>query len=107
MFTQPRAALNKRLANHLRASLFGDAKRVDLVEVADVNEALVRVAAGEGIAITNPLFADLGVKNVVFRRLEDPAPELEYGVVWLEAGTAPFVADFVELARELSGAATS
>jgi DNA-binding transcriptional LysR family regulator len=107
VFTLSRAALNRPLANHLRASFFDGTKHDDLVEIADVTEALVRVAAGEGITMTNPMFAELDISNVSFRRLEDPVPELEYGAVWLEASTVPFVPDFVELARELSATANN
>jgi DNA-binding transcriptional LysR family regulator len=105
-FTWPRQ-LNPRLVDHWRTSFFGEEKHEDLVEIGDMTETLVRVAAGDGITITNPMVAALDMTNVVFRRLEDPVPEFEYGVVWLEPSASPFVSDFVKVTRELTRAATN
>jgi hypothetical protein len=48
------------------------------------------------------VFAELEPSRVAFRRLEDPAPEFEYGLVWLEPFVTPLAKAFVELACELS-----
>jgi DNA-binding transcriptional LysR family regulator len=97
-----RRDLNPLFVDHLRDSVFGDEKHDGLVEFADIMEGLVHVAAGEGIMITNPMVAGLDIANVVFRRLEDPVSEFEYGVAWLESSAVPLVSDFVELIRELT-----
>jgi len=104
VFTWPRD-LNPPLVDHMRAVFFGEAQHERLVEIADGTEALVRVAAGKGITMTNPMVADgLDIRTVVIRRIEDPAPEFEYGLTWLESNETPYVHDFVAVARELTTA---
>jgi DNA-binding transcriptional LysR family regulator len=102
VFTWPRD-LNPTLVDHLRTAFFGETQHAHLVEIADGTEALVRVAAGDGITMTNHMVAEgLDIRSVEIRRIEAPAPEFEYGLVWLESNETPFVHDFVELAREIT-----
>jgi DNA-binding transcriptional LysR family regulator len=98
-FIWPRE-LNPVLGDHLRATFFGDRVHDNLIDVADVTEMLIRVAHGEGITITNPSVVALDIKNLVFRRLEEPPPVFEYGFVWLDASASPFVGDLVALAPD-------
>jgi DNA-binding transcriptional LysR family regulator len=100
LFTWPRD-LNPTLADHIRATYFGDNTHDHLIELADVTETLMRVASGEAIALISPSVTSLDISNVVFRRVAEPAPSFEYGLFWLEPPIARFVAQFVELASEL------
>jgi DNA-binding transcriptional LysR family regulator len=100
-FAWPRD-LNPPLVDHMRALFFGETKHDGLIEIGDMTEMLLRVAAGEGVTITNPTVVGLEMSNVVIRKFEDPAPQFEYGVVWLEPCASPFVPDLVALAREFA-----
>ena len=94
--------LNPPLVDHLRTSLFGGVEHPRLVEVAENTDLLMHVGAGEGIAAVDPSLVELEISNVAFRRLEDPAPEFDYGLVWLDSAISPFLTWFLELAREVA-----
>jgi DNA-binding transcriptional LysR family regulator len=100
-------SFNPVFVDHLNEMLFGQTRHDRLIEVSDLNETgrLCRVAAGEGISVVDPSVLSLGISEVEFRRLEDPAPEIEYGIVWLDSSASPFVASFVELADRLAAPA--
>jgi DNA-binding transcriptional LysR family regulator len=100
----PRSA-NPVLVDHLHRVLFGEAghplSRV-VPEIAQGN-LLLLVAQGQEITVTtDPWDTDLGVQGVVFRRLEDPVPLIEYGIVWLDSAASPFLSDFILLAGALA-----
>jgi DNA-binding transcriptional LysR family regulator len=105
----PRSA-NPTLFDHLRSMLFGDDAPSTSVEVPDLAESdrLQLVAEGRGVAVTVfPTPADLAGRRIVFRPLEEPAPVVEYGIVWLEPGVSPLLPAFVDLARDISTLAPS
>jgi DNA-binding transcriptional LysR family regulator len=97
--------LNAPLVDGIRAAFFGEVRHEDIVEIADVTEILARAAAGEGIAITNPMAGGLDITNIVVCRLERPEPVFDYGFVWLEPTAVHLVDDFMGFARELTAAA--
>ncbi|MFL5799245.1 MAG: LysR substrate-binding domain-containing protein [Actinomycetota bacterium] len=100
----PRSA-NPVLIDHLHRVLFGEAghpqSRV-VPEIAQGNRVLM-VAESQDFTVTaDPWDTDLGVQGVVFRRLEDPVPLIEYGIAWLDSPASPFLPQFLQLARELA-----
>lgn len=98
-------AFNPPLIDQVHHILFGDERPDRTIEVADLSDAsrLVRVAGGEGIAVIFcPSVAELTIEGVVFRRLEDPVPQLEYGIAWFDSAISPYVRPFVDVARELA-----
>jgi hypothetical protein len=38
----------------------------------------------------------------VFKRLEEPPLELEYGIAWFDATASPYVEAFVRIAQEVA-----
>jgi DNA-binding transcriptional LysR family regulator len=103
-------SFNPSLLELVHARTFGEGPPRRIIEVADLSETsrLVRVAAGEGITVTvSPALAELEMANIVFRRIEDPAPDLEYGIAWFDNAASKFVHPFVEVAREIAAAARS
>jgi DNA-binding transcriptional LysR family regulator len=99
-------SFNPALLELMHEKVFGDDGPRRSIEVADLSDTsrLVRVAAGEGITVMIwP--AELAIANIAFRRFEEPAPEFEYGIAWLDNAVSPFVQPFVDLARELAAAA--
>ena len=95
---------NPDVIDPFRDAIFGDDRPLSTIEVPDLADTtrLARVAAGEGFTIIVSAGVELlTISNVVFRRLEDPVPELEWGLAWVDNAASPFVHPFVELAREL------
>jgi DNA-binding transcriptional LysR family regulator len=96
---------NPELMRHIHRLLFGDVEHPSLVETSDLTQTtrLSLVArSGEYAGLALPSDKELGVPGVVYRRLEAPAPTLEYGVVWLDKHTSASVPQFVRVARELA-----
>jgi DNA-binding transcriptional LysR family regulator len=100
-------AFNPELMDHIHRSLFGEGPHPALVEASDLTQTtrLSLVARDDELAgIALPSDIDLGVPGLVYRRVEEPAPAIEYGIVWLENAASPAVPHFVQLARELAAA---
>jgi DNA-binding transcriptional LysR family regulator len=98
---------NPELMSHIHRALFGDRPHPDLVEAPDLTQTtrLSLVARDERAAgVALPSDVDLGVPGLVYRRVEDPAPTIEYGILWLENGVSALVPRFVQLTRELAAA---
>jgi DNA-binding transcriptional LysR family regulator len=96
---------NPVLIDHLHRLLFGDAGHPLPRTFLDLTEGnrVLQVAQGREVtAILNPWVTELGVRGVVFRRLEDPAPLVEYGIAWFDSGPSPFLAEFISLAHTLA-----
>jgi DNA-binding transcriptional LysR family regulator len=94
------------LATHINRLLFDRDEHPSVVETADLSQAtrLSKIAQGPTYAgIALPSDMELDVPGLVYRRLEEPAPLLEYGVGWLSDHISPFVPSFVEVARSLGG----
>ena len=100
--TLPRT-FNPTLMDHIHRSLFGDRKHPSLVEVPDLSEItrLARLAHSEQlIGLGLPAEADLRIPGLVHRRVEDPVPVVEYGLVWLDQYASPFATRFIESVRD-------
>lgn len=98
----PRSA-NPRLHTYLHDELFDGARHPRPVDVTEASEAgrLLLVARGAGITVTT-FPTELDLTNVVFRRLEDPVPLLDYGIAWFEPAASDLVPELLEVAREMA-----
>jgi DNA-binding transcriptional LysR family regulator len=97
-------SVNPTLIDHFRRSLFGDSGHPPFVEISDFTDAsrLQHVAQGRGLAMVLAPTAREHFPDVVFRRVEDPAPMMEVGLAWFDLHVSSLVPSFVDLARELS-----
>jgi DNA-binding transcriptional LysR family regulator len=96
-------SINPLLADHVSRILFG---RVDhqWFSVSDVGARRLELAA-EGAWITPvafPIERTLPIPGLVYRRVEDPAPTLEYGLLWFDDHVSPSLEAFLTLAREIA-----
>jgi DNA-binding transcriptional LysR family regulator len=99
--------LNPEVMDHVHRLLFGGAQHPALIEAPDVMQTtrLSLVARDdELVAIALPSDIELHVPGLVYRRVEEPAPTLEYGIVWIENHASAVVPQFVGLTRELAAA---
>jgi DNA-binding transcriptional LysR family regulator len=96
---------NPDLMAHIHRLLFGELDNPSLVET-DLSTARLSLVARstERAGVALPSDMELHVPGLVFRRVEAPAPTLEYGIVWLEMYSSPFVPAFLEVAREVAAA---
>jgi DNA-binding transcriptional LysR family regulator len=94
--------LNPTLVDHLHHLLFGE-EHPHLIEHAETSETalLLRVAENGGLAAVWASVAELGIRGVVTRPVEEPAPEVEYGLIWFDMHASPHVSEFVDFARGL------
>jgi DNA-binding transcriptional LysR family regulator len=113
----PRAALREEpfialpsaadpiVVDDVHRTLFGDGEPPNLVESSDGAE-LTRVALvlqGKGLSATFlPAISELHIPGVAYRRIEEPAPFVEHGIVWVETTATELVSAFVDVARELA-----
>jgi DNA-binding transcriptional LysR family regulator len=102
-------SINPEMIDHLHRLLFGSAGRPPhAVTVPELEEAgrFAHVAQGRGIGITGypGLTAEAHFPGIVFRPLDEPTPSLEYGVVWSNTPSSPFVPAFLEVAEEVAEA---
>jgi DNA-binding transcriptional LysR family regulator len=99
----PRSA-NPRVADHVFLSVFGRLDPPNITEIADVgSERLWHVAQERGLALVAvPLERLHPIPGVVYRRIEDPVPTIEYGLVWFDEPAMDGLASFIDLARELA-----
>lgn len=100
--TLPRT-FNPTLMDHIHRSLFGDRKHPSLIEVPDLSgiTRLARLAHSEQlIGLGLPAEADLRIPGLAHRRVEDPVPVVEYGLVWLDQYASPFATRFIESVRD-------
>lgn len=101
--TWPRS-VNPLLMDHVNDVLFGGT-HPDAVEVCDVTQGsrIAQVIRGVApAAIGLPEEAELRVPGVVYRRMEEPSPIVEYGIAWPDATVTPFVRAFIDVAGELA-----
>ena len=98
----PRTA-NPPLAEHVYRALFGRPDPPNLVELNDVRGRFRFVAEGAGITpISIPTESRIPVPGVVFRRVEEPVPTIEYGLLWFDDRMSSGLSAFLELAREIA-----
>jgi DNA-binding transcriptional LysR family regulator len=99
-------SLNPRLLDHVHREVFGVPQHPNRIEVADAVDAGSRallVAQGMGIAVDalHVPSGDLPTKPaVVYRRIEDPPPLIEHGLIWFEEELSPVASSLVDVARE-------
>ena len=97
------SSFNPTLMDHIHRSLFGDRKHPSLIEVPDLSEItrLARLAHSKQlIGLGLPAEADLRIPGLAHRRVEDPVPVVEYGLVWLDQYASPFATRFIESVRD-------
>lgn len=98
----PRSA-NPPLADHVNLALFGSTQPPHPVHLNDVGGRFQLVAQGVGITpVAIPTETSLSRPGVVYRQLEDPAPTIEYGLVWLDDHRTPTLTAFLRIAREIA-----
>jgi DNA-binding transcriptional LysR family regulator len=100
--TLPRTS-DPRLMDHIHRSLFGDRDHPSLIEVPDLNDVtrLARLARSEQlIGLGLPAEADLRIPGLAHRRVEDPVPIVEYGLVWFDEHASPVAATFIDSVRD-------
>lgn len=101
---------NPELMTYIHRSLFGDGGPPSLVETADLSQTtLLSIVAQSddqaGIALPSDM--ELNVPGLVYRRVEEPVPVLESGLVWLEPDAPPLVPELVRVAREFAASQQS
>jgi DNA-binding transcriptional LysR family regulator len=99
-------SINPPLFDRIHLSLIGRTSHPKAVEISDVGTARFRLVA-EGLGLTPvavPMESLLPIPGVVYRRVEQPLPTIEYGLLWFEDHVSPGVLSFLEIAREVSGA---
>jgi DNA-binding transcriptional LysR family regulator len=100
----PRNA-NPTVTDDIHRSLFGEVEPPHLLEVADVSETtrLQLVADGKGVTLSSlSLARGRGVPGVVFRRIAEPCPTIECGVVWFDAHLSPLIRSFLQVVEEVA-----
>ena len=100
--TLPRTS-NPTLMDHIHRSLFGDREHSSLIEVPDLNQAtrLARLASSEGmVGLGLPAEAELRIPGLSHRRVEDPVPLVEHGLVWFDEHASPFAVRFIDSVRD-------
>jgi DNA-binding transcriptional LysR family regulator len=98
----PKAA-NPPLADHVYLSLFGQTDPPNPVHLNDVGGRFRLVAEGAGITpVAVPTETLIPRPGVVYRRLEDPAPTIEYGLLWFDDHVSPGLAALLRLARDIA-----
>jgi len=96
--------LNPRFADHVLRSMFGRTDPPNLVEVSGIGaNRFTLVAEAVGItAVAVPMEALLPIRGVVYRRIADPTPTIEYGLLWFDDHISPALPAFLELARGIA-----
>jgi DNA-binding transcriptional LysR family regulator len=99
-------SVNPALLDHVHLALFGTSEHPSLEEISDtaLSSRVSLVGKGAVLSIGFEPEADLKAPGVVFRSVEDPKPELEYGLVWSDASASPIVGRFVDVARSIAEA---
>jgi DNA-binding transcriptional LysR family regulator len=99
--------VNPGVLDHVHRDVFGTTHHPDLEEISgtDLSSRASLVASASVLSIGFENEAELQAPGVVYRSVEDPRPELEYGLVWSDAGASPSVQSFVEVGRSVLEAA--
>ena len=100
--------LNPEILGHMHRLLFGESEHPQAEEMAQpgVGPRLESVASGEKVTVVPrpPNIDDFLSAGVEVRRLDEPAPLIDHGVVWGRRQVSPYVDAFVEVAREVAAA---
>jgi len=96
--------LNPPAAEEVFRSLFGTSLPPNPVETSDAGTNRFKpVSEGVGIGVVGfPMEALLPIRGVVYRRVADPSPTIEYGFLWFDDSPSPALPAFVEFAREIA-----
>jgi DNA-binding transcriptional LysR family regulator len=97
-------SVNPPLADMVHRALLGRIDHPNAVDISDIGSSRFRLVA-DGVGITPvavPTETLLPIQGVVYRRVEEPAPTLEYGLLWFEDYVQPALAAFLEIAREIA-----
>lgn len=96
-------SVNPPLADYVYRELFGQAEPPNAVELDNVRGRFGLVAQGAGITpVSIPTETAVELSGVVFCRIEDPVPTIEYGLIWFDDHTSPMLSGFLEIAREVA-----
>jgi hypothetical protein len=102
--------VDPQLTDQIYLGLFGILEHPGMVEPGDVTDTTRLLLVKEGRGVTATVYrslADLQIPGLVFRRVEEPAPMIEHGILWQEENVSPFVSEFVSVARHFAeGSAT-
>jgi DNA-binding transcriptional LysR family regulator len=98
-------SVNPPLADLVNRALLGRIDHPNEVDISDIGSARLRlVAEGVGISpVAVPTEALLPIRGVVYRRVEEPAPTIEYGLLWFDDYVQPALSAFLEIARGIAG----
>jgi DNA-binding transcriptional LysR family regulator len=96
--------LNPPAVEEVSRSLFGTSLPPNPVETSDAGTNRFKLVS-EGVAIGVvgfPMEALLPIRGVVYRRVADPSPTIEYGLLWFDDSPSPALPAFLEFAREVA-----
>ena len=100
----PRSA-NPSLADHVYEALFGREEPPRPVHINDVAGRFPLVAEGLGVsAVAIPTETAVPRPGVVYRRFDEPEPNIEFGLLWFDDHLSPSLEAFLRLAREMAQA---
>ena len=95
--------INPLLADHVSWLLFGRADQPWVDVVDGLSRRLELVAEGAGITpVAFPIERLLPVPGVVYRPISEPAPTLDYGLLWFDDHASPGLMAFLDLARDIA-----
>lgn len=97
-------SVNPPLADMVHRALLGRIDHPNTVDISDIGSSRFRLVA-DGVGLTPvavPTETLLPIQGVVYRRVEEPAPTLEYGLLWFEDYVQPALAAFLAIAREIA-----
>jgi DNA-binding transcriptional LysR family regulator len=90
------------LVGHIHSLLFGAAEHPDKVEVPDGTELTraLLVAEGKGVGVITYPLTKLRIRGIAVRRIEEPAPVVEFGIAWRQGDLSSFAREFLAIADE-------
>ena len=98
--------INAPLLDCMFDLLFGRPEPPDPVRLSSFGSRLHHAAQGAGVsAVFVPAEPMLQLPGLVYRRLEDPVPTFEYGLLWFEDRRSPALDAFLELASRVASEA--
>jgi DNA-binding transcriptional LysR family regulator len=98
--------VNPRLFDCMFSLLFGQPEPPDPVRLSSFGSRLQLAAEGRGLAgIFVPAEPIFSLPGLVYRRLEDPIPTFDYGLLWFDDRMSPAQEAFLELASKVAAEA--
>jgi DNA-binding transcriptional LysR family regulator len=99
-------SINPPLFDRINRLLIGRLHHPKTLEISDVGPARFRLVA-DGLGVTPvavPTEQLLPIPGIAYRRIEDPVPTIEHGLLWFDDHVSPAVSAFLDVAREVSEA---